>query len=161
MVRSPFDTARSRWFRVRRPSGFALGRSVSGFLTLALLAAVLLPACAGSVSDKSVTRIDAAAATRAANGRAAFVDVRPVEEFAAGHIPGALNIRLTDIPEERPHPELRSKGRIIVYGQNPGTAVATAFAKRLISSRQYGTVELFEGGFDAWRASGGPVERGN
>jgi len=154
MPRPPFDTPLSRRFRVRTLSGFAP-------LLLAAALSVLVGGCAGSVSDKSVRRIDAPTAVRAAEGRAAFVDVRPAEEFAAGHIPGALNIRLTDIPEDKPHPELRTKGRIVVYGQNPGTAVATAFAKRLIASRQYGTVELFEGGFDAWRAAGGPVARGN
>jgi ArsR family transcriptional regulator len=159
-MRRPFDTVILQRFRVRTPSGFNRSGS-SWFAALLAICLVLLPACAGSVSDKSVRRIDAPAAARAAEGRAVFVDVRPPEEFAAGHIPGALNIRLTDIPEDVPHPDLRGKGRIIVYGQNPGTAVATAFAKRLISSRQYGTVELFEGGFDAWRAAGGSVARGN
>ena len=156
MIRKPFDTDVAPRFRGRF-HGF---RPVAGTLALALTLAAL-PACSGTVSDKSVRRIDAMAAARAAEGRAAFVDVRPPEDFAAGHIPGALNIRLTDIPEDVPHPELRSKGRIIVYGQNPGNAVATAFAKRLLASRHYGTVELFEGGFDAWRAAGGSVERGN
>ncbi len=159
-MRRPFDTVISGMFRVRTTSGFALSGS-SWIAPLLAICLALLPACAGSVSDKSVKRIDTPTAARAAEGRAVFVDVRPPEDFAAGHIPGALNIRLTDIPEDVPHPDLRGKGRIIVYGQNPGTAVATAFSKRLIASRHYGTVELFEGGFDAWRAAGGSVARGN
>lgn len=159
MVRHAFDSAARPWFRSVRRSGcnrFA----IIALLLMGTAAATALPGCAGSVSDKSVRRIDPMAAARAAESRAAFIDVRPAEDFAKGHIPGALNIRLTDIPEDKPHPDLRSKGRIIVYGQNPGTAVATAVAKRLIASRQYGTVELFEGGFDAWRAAGGAIERG-
>ncbi len=154
MIRNLFDPAVARVFPGRA------SRAVFPLLAL-LVAALMLPACRASISDKSIKRIDVANAARAADGKAAFVDVRPAEEFAEGHIPGALNIRLADIPEDGMVPALRSKGRIIVYGQNPGSSVAMAFVKQLLASRHYDRVEWFEGGYDAWRAAGGTIQRGN
>jgi rhodanese-related sulfurtransferase len=157
MIRPHFDPAVLRVFRIPAPARAAR----LGYPLLALLiAALLLPGCKASISDKSIKRIDVTVAAKAVDTKAAFVDVRPAEEFAEGHIPGALNIRLADIPENGPVPALRSKSRIIVYGQNPGSSVAMAFVKQLLSSGHYDRVEWFEGGFDAWRAAGGTVQRG-
>jgi rhodanese-related sulfurtransferase len=157
MIRQIFDPAVLRLFRI--PTVAQTPRL--GYPLLALLvAALLLPGCKASISDKSIKRIDVTVAAKAVDSKAVFVDVRPAEDFAAGHIPGALNIRLADIPDDGPVPALRSKKRIIVYGQNPGSSVAMAFVKQLLSSRHYDRVEWFEGGFDAWRAAGGTVQRG-
>lgn len=159
MIRTHFDTAHTARFRRKSLSGFTSPLIIAGLCAGVLFAS----GCSSSVSDRSVRRIDPAMATRAhADQRAVFVDVRTPEEFAAGHIPGALNLRLTDIPADgRPLPSLASARRIVVYGQNPGSAVATAMVKRLMTQGQYGTVELFEGGLDAWRAAGGSIQRGN
>ncbi len=157
MIRPLFDPVVARVFP--GPASALRTRAVYPFLAL-LMAALMLPGCKASISDKSIKRIDVTVAARAANGKAAFVDVRPAEDFAEGHIPGALNIRLADIPQDGPVPALRSKSRIIVYGQNPGSSVGMAFVKQLMASRHYDRVEWFEGGFDAWRAAGGTVQRG-
>lgn len=158
MTGQRYDTFGHRRFRRDGRSGFTrplmIGALAAGFL--------LAFGCSSSVSDRSVRRIDPSVATRAhAESRTVFVDVRSPEEFAAGHIPGAVNLRLTDIPSDnRPIPALSSARRVVVYGQNPGSAVGVAMTKRLMTLGQHGTVEFFAGGLDAWRAAGGSVQRG-
>ena len=86
------------------------------------------------------------------------MDTRPEDAFAAGHIPGARNLRLRDISGERRDPRLESYKTIIVYADNPGSASAIAMTKRLLSL-DYTDVRLMEEGFEGWSSRGLPVER--
>ncbi len=73
-------------------------------------------------------------------------------------MPGAVNLRLPDVREDDPKaPELKQYSRLIVYGDNPGTAVARAMFKRL-HAVGYGGVKFYAGGLEEWTRSGGRVE---
>ena len=87
-----------------------------------------------------------------------IVDSRNATQFAAGHIPGAVNVRLPDLRKERWEAELRRKNTIIVYGQNPGSASAIAMAKLLMEMGMK-DVRLYERGFDEWRDAGLTIAR--
>lgn len=87
-----------------------------------------------------------------------LLDVRTAEAFAAGHLPGARNIRLPEIDPKEKDPDLDRYKMIIVYDQNRGSASGMAVAKRLLIA-DYDDVRLFEEGFDAWKRAGLPVER--
>jgi rhodanese-related sulfurtransferase len=90
--------------------------------------------------------------------RLVIVDPRPVRDYAAGHIPGAVSLRLPDVDEDlRRPPMLTGKKTIVVYGQDPGSAVAKGMVKKLISLRYKG-VRMFAGGIKAWRGAGMGVE---
>jgi rhodanese-related sulfurtransferase len=86
--------------------------------------------------------------------RITVVDVRRLEDFRAGHIPGAISL-----PQGRWHTLAGlSKDRTTVlycYSQTCklGAAAAVEFA-----SAGYAVVEM-EGGFQAWQDSGMEVER--
>lgn len=128
--------------------------------TLIALSLLLLAACTKNISDKSVDIIDVQqmAKLHARDAKSVLIiDSRSPEDFAAGHIPGARNIRLPQIRENDRDPALERYKQIIVYGQNPGSATAMAIAKRLLASG-YSDVVLFKPGFDAWKASGMSVE---
>lgn len=89
---------------------------------------------------------------------ALLIDPRAPKYFAEGHLPGAVNLGLPDVREDdEKDPELQRYDRLIVYGDNPGTAVAKAMFKRLLAAG-YGKVKFFAGGLDEWRRSGGSVE---
>ena len=83
-----------------------------------------------------------------------MLDVRPAKEFAAGHLPGAINV-----PVEELNKQLKKfpKGReVIAYCRGPYCllsvdAVATLRAKGFKARR-------LEDGFPEWKASGLPVE---
>jgi rhodanese-related sulfurtransferase len=47
---------------------------------------------------------------------------------------------------------------IVVYGKDPGSAVAMGMSKKLIEL-QYKRVRMYKGGLADWVASGQPVEK--
>lgn len=126
-------------------------------LLLALApAALLFAGCeATQVSDADVRVIEAGAVQRAADDeQTVLVDVRQPEDYAAGHIPGAVNIFLPVI--RRQDPRLAGAQRIIVYATNRGDPLAMAAAKKMLSLG-YQNVRLFHGGIDVWTDEGGQL----
>jgi rhodanese-related sulfurtransferase len=94
---------------------------------------------------------------RRARGRDVLViDVRPQEEFAAGHIPGAVSVPLGEL--ERRLSELPRRRRIVAYCRGPYCVLA-AEAVRLLRRRGVEAVRLRDG-FPEWREAGLPVEGG-
>jgi len=82
------------------------------------------------------------------------IDVRPADEFAAGHVPRAINIPLPDLP--RRLRDLPRERQIVAYCR--GAYCVLAFeAVALLRERGFTAVRL-EQGFPEWRAAGLPVE---
>lgn len=89
----------------------------------------------------------------------ALIDARSSARFADGHIPGARNLHLPDLPARgRKDPQLDRYKHIIVYGENPATPSALGMTKRLMTFG-YGGVRMFAGGMSAWREAGYPIEQ--
>jgi rhodanese-related sulfurtransferase/DNA-binding transcriptional ArsR family regulator len=84
-----------------------------------------------------------------------LLDVRPGDEFAAGHLPTAINIPLRDLT--RRLRELPRNREVVAYCR--GAYCVLAFeAVALLRKRGFTAVRL-EQGFPEWRAAGLPVER--
>ena len=99
--------------------------------------------------------IDAAALLdRMRNDDVVMLDVRPVEEFDAGHIPGARSIPIADL--EQRLQELPQDREIIAYCRGP-YCVFSDEAVVLLHARGYRARRL-EDGLPDWRSSGLPVE---
>ncbi|OGB68426.1 sulfurtransferase [Malikia spinosa] len=98
---------------------------------------------------------DAEAAIRDAD---VLLDVREAEEFAAGHLPGAvhasrglLEFKLSGSPQ------LASRDlSFVIYCKTSGRAALAAVAMREMG---YLNVKSIAGGFDAWAAAGKPVHK--
>lgn len=86
-------------------------------------------------------------------GSAQIVDVRSSSEFAAGHIPGAVNIPMDQI--EGRLPDLRTGAPLILVCQKGKRAEMTA---RLLEPCRY-QISVLEGGTSAWIEAGYPVVR--
>jgi rhodanese-related sulfurtransferase/biotin operon repressor len=83
-----------------------------------------------------------------------LLDVRPGDEFAAGHLPTAINIPLRDLP--RRLRELPKNREVVAYCR--GAYCVLAFeAVALLRKRGFTAVRLEEG-FPEWRAAGLRVE---
>jgi len=82
-----------------------------------------------------------------------LLDVRSTEEFAAGHVPGAINIPVDQL--EGRLSELKSGDEIVVYCFAGPRAAA---ALELLLGREFRRVEHLRGDFSEWESSGGPVE---
>ena len=88
------------------------------------------------------------------SGDALVVDVREADEFAAGHIPGAINMPLSDFqPSSLPNPE----GRTLVLNCLGGKRSAMALEKCGVAQAAVDT--HLAGGFGAWQAARLPVAR--
>lgn len=83
-----------------------------------------------------------------------LLDVRPDDEFRAGHLPGAVNIDLASLDERLS--ELPRDREIIAYCRGPYCVLSFQAAKAL---RAYGfKVRRFRDGLPEWRAAGLLVE---
>jgi len=86
-----------------------------------------------------------------------LVDPRAAQDFDSGHIDGATNLHLKDIPNgSSPDKRLAAYETIVVYGEDPGSASARAMTKRLIGVG-YDSVKLMIGGLVEWAAQGGEL----
>jgi rhodanese-related sulfurtransferase len=79
---------------------------------------------------------------------ALLIDVRTAEEFAAGHIPGALNISYTGPTFNWRIDELDTAAPVFLYC---GTGVRSAKAGEYVLKKNFASVSLLTGGFTAWR----------
>ncbi len=82
------------------------------------------------------------------------LDVRPAEEYAAGHLPTAINIPLRQLP--RRLRTLPAGQEIVAYCRGPYCVFAIE-AVALLRRRGFNARRLEEG-FPEWRAHGLPVE---
>lgn len=88
-------------------------------------------------------------------GLVTVLDVRPGDEFAAGHLPGALNIPLSEL--DRRLGEISADREIIAYCRGPW-CVLSFEAVAALRARGF-TVHRLEDGYPEWQAAGLPVER--
>lgn len=94
--------------------------------------------------------------TRARNGEVTVLDVRPAGEYAAGHLPGAVNIPLDEL--EKHLDQFRPGQEIVAYCRGPYCVLAYDAVARL---RQQGLkARRLEDGFPEWKTAGLPVEGG-
>jgi rhodanese-related sulfurtransferase/DNA-binding transcriptional ArsR family regulator len=93
---------------------------------------------------------------RARKGLVTVLDVRPAEEYAAGHLPGAINIPIERLEGELAR--LPKKREVIAYCRGPYCLMSFEAVAKL---QQRGwKARRLEGGFPEWRAAGRPVESG-
>ena len=100
-----------------------------------------------------VSLAEAAAAIAAAD---LLIDVREAQEYAAGHIPGAVHLsrgmlefKLAAMPDMQ-----ASDKKIVLYCKSSGRAALAALA---LQDMGYAQVLSLAGGYDAWVAAGRPV----
>jgi rhodanese-related sulfurtransferase/predicted transcriptional regulator len=84
---------------------------------------------------------------RLADGDVVLVDVRPAEEYAAGHIEGARSIPITEL--ERRLAELPEDAEIVAYCRGPFCAYAHEAVRRLHDAGR--AARRLEDGWPEWR----------
>ena len=95
-------------------------------------------------------------ARRLKDGLVTVLDVRPADEFAAGHLPKAVNIPLRELTQRlREIPKSRT---VIAYCRGPYCVLAYE-AVALLRDRGF-KIQRLEDGFPEWNAAGLPIESG-
>ena len=86
------------------------------------------------------------------------IDVREQDEFAAGHLPGAIHASRGMLEFKLSgNPALSSRDlKIVLYCKTSGRAALAACA---LHDMGYLNVKSIAGGFDAWAAAGKPVDK--
>jgi rhodanese-related sulfurtransferase len=112
------------------------------FATLALGGAALAISPAGLQQDL------------AAGAKITLVDVRSTTLYTQGHIPNAINIPASLVPQK----QLPSLGRVVVYDDGLGVDTAQGAAAAL--NQKLGIyAEVLDGGFAAWEDMQSPTTR--
>ncbi len=92
---------------------------------------------------------------RVRNDLVTVLDVRPPEEYQSGHVPGAINIPLSEL--EKHLDELDSEQEVVAYCRGPHCVLAFEAVAQL---REKGiNARRLQDGFPEWKASGLPVEQ--
>jgi rhodanese-related sulfurtransferase/biotin operon repressor len=92
---------------------------------------------------------------RARRGLVTVLDVRPAEEFAAGHVPGAVNIPIEELGKRLG--ELPKRKEIVAYCRGP-YCLMSYDAVELLRKKGHKARRL-ENGLPEWRLAGLPVEQ--
>jgi len=96
-----------------------------------------------------------------------FIDSRGRGDFAAGHIPGALNVPLDRLQRSRKTgPGSEGTGTfdfpgaqtLVIYCEGGDCQTSISLAK-IIHDRGYKDIRIFTGGWAEWSAAGLPEER--
>ncbi|OCC03181.1 ArsR family transcriptional regulator [Labrys sp. WJW] len=91
---------------------------------------------------------------RLEDGSITLLDVRPEDEFALGHLPGALNLPFDEL--ERRLSELPPNQEIVAYCRGP-YCVLSFEAVALLRTKGY-RIRRLEDGFPEWKAAGLQVD---
>jgi len=93
---------------------------------------------------------------RVRDGEVTVLDVRPSEEYRAGHIPGALSVPLSELKKRLA--ELPKNREVVAYCRGPYCVMAVE-AVELLRKRGFKAHRMEQGVVD-WRARGWRVETG-
>lgn len=125
--------------------------------TISLALVAILFQCLALAADAPVTLVsqEVLLERQAKSDATVFVlDVRTPAEFAAGHVPDAVNIphdqvaeRLADVPKDKD---------VVVYCRS---GRRSDLAAKVLSANGYTRVGHLEGDMQAWEAKGLPVEK--
>lgn len=98
----------------------------------------------GETPPEPVSRADLA--ERIASGEVTVIDLRPADEFAAGHLPGAINLRLSELAN------VQLDGEIVAYCRGP-FCLDSQQAETLLRARGL-QARRMDGGLPEWREEG-------
>ncbi len=105
-----------------------------------------------------VQEVQVADAEQAIRDADVLVDVREADEFAAGHLAGAVHISRGMLEFKfSANPALQARDlNILLYCKTSGRAALSAAA---LHDMGFLNVKSIAGGFDAWAAAGKPVAK--
>lgn len=115
----------------------------------------VIPASVGKPKPQGDIAAEELQARRQATGTIVVVDVRTIQDFAAGHLPGALSIPLEEFADTIK--VLDKASEIVVYDRLPkrSKVAVRQLAEAGLSAR------ALSGGIGAWAMKGFPLEAGS
>lgn len=135
-------------------------RTVSILALATMLTALVAPQPARAQSTKpAVEKIDLNQFDQKREAPDAVVlDVRTPHEYAAGHVPGAVNL---DIHDPKFAQKLEALDKSKTYLVHCAMGVRSAAATRKMATLGFPHLFDFHGGFKAWENAHKPIEKGS
>ena len=90
-----------------------------------------------------------------ANAAPLILDVRTPEEFARGHVPGAINIGVDQLAQRIDEISGQRAEEVVVYCERGPRALRAA---DLLADAGFASVRHLEGDMSGWRAAGLPTD---
>jgi rhodanese-related sulfurtransferase len=90
-----------------------------------------------------------------ANAAPLILDVRTPEEFARGHVPGALNINIDELAQRIDELSGHRADEVVVYCERGPRALKAA---DVLADADFSSVRHLEGDMSGWRAAGLPTD---
>ena len=111
-----------------------------------------------AAAKSEINEVELADATQAIQDADVLLDVREADEYASGHIPGAIHISRGLLEFKLSNdPSFSARDmKIVLYCKNSGRA---ALASKALHEMGYLHVQSISGGFDAWVAAGEPIAK--
>lgn len=111
-----------------------------------------------AAAKSRIQEVPASEAEQAIREADVLLDVREAEEYAAGHLPGAIHASRGMLEFKLSNsPELSSRDlKIVLYCKTSGRAALAACA---LHDMGYLNVKSISGGFDAWANAGKPIAK--
>lgn len=100
---------------------------------------------------------DEVAALASAPGGPLLVDARSPEEYAEGHVPGAINVPFNEVAARVAELEAGRARGIVTYCEHGPRSM---LAQRALAKAGFTNLAQLEGDMSEWRRSGRPVEHG-
>jgi phage shock protein E len=127
-------------------------RSMAAFAVIGVL---LLAACGSSSSSNAITNVDASTfLTTVSQPGVTVVDVRTPEEFAAGHLEGAVNMNVEGPDFSTQIATLDTAGTVALYCQS---GRRSAIAADQMASAGFTSIVNLQGGIADLQSAGGNV----
>lgn len=120
----------------------------------AILAGLVALACAAESAPSRISPEELAARIEAGDAPT-VLDVRTEAEFAAGHLPGAINIPHTELAERLDELAFARGSEIVVHCQSGRRA---SQAEAVLLEAGFADVRDLDGHMAAWREGGYPIE---
>ena len=134
-----------------------MGRPLLAFWVLAVSVSVIPPTVGADHGRRNVLSlpVEYVKLQLDKGRRFATVDLRPVEDYRKGHLPGARSLPLGELRarfEEVPTIDL-----VVLYCECPPSDAESAY--RFLREHGYRNLSVMREGFDAWVKRGYPIER--
>lgn len=131
---------------------FANSHPILASVVVAFLVAVLVYEV--RLKSRGLVQVSTGMAVQLINRGAAIIDVRPPEDFRAGHIVNAKNVPLTDIATT-PDAVKKKKDKVLLTVCDNG--VVARRAADILRKAGYDSAFSLQGGLAAWRTDNLPL----
>ena len=126
--------------------------SLKNVLIAAISSVMVFSASAKDISQDELTK------QLKGDNKPVVIDVRTADEYAAGHVPGAINIPHSKM-KARMNEILALKDKDIVLYCRSGKRAG--IAKDILASGGFSKLSHLDGDFNAWTANKMPMEKGS